>query len=188
MNGEMVAEMTAEDAFEQHQHEQEVALTSTATIVGQAITCGGWSLALNLNWTNTIIDVFELVKIPRSPNWLIGAVNVDGNIIPVVDLSVYFVPNAPPMQIDRHHRLLVGGKRDASIESTAGSGSDGVFAILFAGLPMQIDYTQEVIDETIVIPERLRELCIGTAKDSSGKTYFELNTDRFIEFLSLSLI
>ena len=184
----MDTEIIPETNFAQHPPEQNVVPSPIVSITGQAITCGGWSLALNLNWTNTIIDVFELVNIPRSPNWLIGAVNVDGNIIPVVDLSVYFVPNAPPMQIDRHHRLLVGGKRDASIESTVGSSSDSVFAILFSGLPMQIEYTRETMDETIVIPERLRELCIGTAKDSNGKTYFEMNTDRFIEFLSLSLI
>ncbi len=184
----MDAEIISEDTFAQHPPEQDVVSSPIASITGQAISCGGWSLTLNLSWTNTIIDEFELVNIPRSPNWLIGAVNVDGNIIPVVDLSVYFVPNAPPMQIDRHHRLLVGGKRDASIESTVGSGNDSVFAILFSGLPMQIEYTRETMDETIVIPERLRELCIGTAKDSNGKTYFEMNTDRFIEFLSLSLI
>ena len=53
---------------------------------------------------------------------------------------------------------------------------------------MQIQYTREPMDEAIVIPELLRELCLGIAKDSSAKTYFELNTDRFIEFLSLSLI
>jgi chemotaxis signal transduction protein len=181
-------EMVTEEAAAQHLPAQEVVSSPSAKVIGQAITCGGWSLALNLTWTNIIIDTFELVNIPRSPNWLIGAVNVDGNIIPVVDLSVYFVPNAPPMQIDRHHRLLVGGRRDASIESTVGSGSDSVFAILFAGLPMQIEYTREMMDETIVIPERLRELCLGTAKDSTGKTYFEMNTDKFIEYLSLSLI
>ena len=180
--------MTTEESLVQAEAAQEITSSQVTSVIGQAITCGGWSLALNLNWTNTIIDVFELVNIPRAPNWLIGAVNVDGNIIPVVDLSVYFVPNAPPMQIDRHHRLLVGGKRDASIESSGGSGSDSVFAILFAGLPMQIQYTQETMDETIVIPERLRELCLGAAKDSTGKTYFEMNTDRFIEFLSLSLL
>ena len=185
----MAAEMITEEIAAQVQAAQEENLSPLATsVIGQAITCGGWSLALNLNWSNTIIDVFELVNIPRSPNWLIGAVNVDGNIIPVVDLSVYFVPNAPPMQTDRHHRLLVGGKRADSIESNGGSGNDSVFAILFAGLPMQIQYTREPVDENIVIPERLRELCLGTAKDSLGKTYFEMNTDKFIEYLSLSLI
>lgn len=155
---------------------------------GQAITCGGWSIALNIAWTHTIIDAFELVKIPRAPNWLIGAVNVDGSIIPVVDLSVYFVPNAPPMQIDKRHRLLVGGKRESNLESVGGSRGVVVFAILFSGLPMQIQYAREAVDERIVIPERMRELCLGTAKDGNGKTYFEMDTDRFIDFLTLSMI
>ena len=160
---------------------------------GQAITCGGWSLALNMQWANTIVDAFELVKIPRAPNWLIGAANIDGNIIPVVDLSLYFVPNAAPMVIDRHHRILVGGKREDNAEGVAGS--DSVFAILFSGLPIQIEYTREGIDASHVIPERLHELSLGMAKShaasgasGASKSHFEMNTDRFVDFLSLSLM
>lgn len=157
---------------------------------GQAITCGGWSLALNIQWANTIVDAFELVKIPRAPNWLIGAANIDGGIIPVVDLSLYFVPNAAPMVIDRHHRILVGGKREDNAEGVAGS--DSVFAILFSGLPVQIQYTREAMDASHVIPERLRELSLGMAKSSAAvgasKSYFEMDTDRFVDFLSLSLM
>ena len=160
---------------------------------GQAITCGGWSLSLNMQWANTIVDTFELVKIPRAPNWLIGAVNIDGRIIPVVDLSVYFVPNAAPMVIDRHHRLLVGGKYEGNAD--VASGSDSVFAILFSGLPMQIQYTREAIDASLVIPERLRELSLGIAKSKTAtagggasKAHFEMNTDRLVDFLSLSLM
>lgn len=159
-------------------------------LTGQVITCGGWSLVLNMEWANTIVDTFELVKIPRAPNWLIGAVNIDGNIVPVVDLSIYFVPNAAPMQIDRHHRILVGGKREESADGV--SGDDSVFAILFNGLPMQIEYTREAIDASVIIPDRLRELCLGMARNNaashSSKTHFEMNADRFIEFLSLSLM
>ena len=157
---------------------------------GQAITCGGWSLALNIQWANTIVDAFELVKIPRAPNWLIGAANIDGRIVPVVDLSLYFVPNAAPMVIDRHHRILVGGKREDNAEGVAGI--DSVFAILFSGLPMQIQYTREAMDASHVIPERLRELSLGMAKSNAGggagKSHFEMDTDRFVDFLSLSLM
>lgn len=163
---------------------------SSEVFTGQVIACGGWSLALNMQWANTIVDTFELVKIPRAPAWLIGAVNIDGSILPVVDLSVYFVPNAAPMTIDRHHRILVGGKREENIEG--GSGNDSAFAILFNGLPMQIQYTREAMDASHVIPERLRELCIGMAKSNAGsgtsKTHFEMKTDRFVDFLSLSLM
>jgi chemotaxis signal transduction protein len=157
---------------------------------GQAIICGGWSLVVNMQWANTIVDTFELVKIPRAPNWLIGAANIDGTIIPVVDFSVYFVPNAAPMVIDRHHRILVGSKRDEGVQGA--STHDSVFAILFKGLPSQIQYTREAMDASHVIPERLRELSLGMAKNkmagSSNRAHFEMNTDRFLEFLSLSLI
>lgn len=163
---------------------------------GQAITCGGWSLAINMQWADAIVDTFELVKIPRAPHWLIGAVNIDGSIVPVVDLSVYFVPKAAPMVIDRHHRILVGGKREDNAEGAAGN--DGVFAILFSGLPMQIQYTREAMDASHVIPERLRELSLGMAKSKTAhaahaasgavKTHFEMDTGRFIDFLSLSLM
>jgi chemotaxis signal transduction protein len=163
---------------------------NTQVLTGQVITCGGWSLVLNMGWANTIVDNFELVKIPRAPNWLIGAVNIDGNIVPVVDLSIYFVPNAVPMQIDRHHRILVGGKREESVDGA--SSDDSVFAILFSGLPMQIEYTRESMDSSVIIPDRLRELCLGMARNNaannSSKTHFEMNADRFIEFLSLSLM
>jgi chemotaxis signal transduction protein len=162
----------------------------TEIFTGQAITCGGWSLVVNMLWAKTIVDDFELVKIPRAPSWLIGAANIDGSIIPVVDFSIYFVPNAVPMTIDRQHRILVGGKRDGSAESL--STNDSVFAILFKGLPSQIQYTREAMDASHVIPERLRELSLGMARNnatgSSNKTYFEMNTDRFIDFLSLSLM
>jgi chemotaxis signal transduction protein len=157
---------------------------------GQVISCGGWSLALNMQWANTIVDSFELVKIPRAPDWLIGASNIDGSIIPVVDLAVYFVPKAVPMPLDRHHRLLVGGMQEDNVDSSLGN--NGVFAILFNGLPMQIQYTREAMDAFHVIPERLRELSLGIAKNitlgCSNQTHFEMNTDRFIDFLSLSLM
>ena len=81
----------------------------SGTYTAQAIECGRWSLALGFYWANTIIDQFQLVPIPRAPAWLIGAVNHDGGIVPVVDLAAYFEPGKSATSIDRHQRLLVGG-------------------------------------------------------------------------------
>jgi chemotaxis signal transduction protein len=121
---------------------------------------------------------------------LIGAANIDGSIVPVVDLAVYFAPDMTPTTIGRHHRIIVGGKREDNSEGTVGS--DSAFAILFSGLPMQIQYTREAIDANAVLPDRLRELSLGMAIPQAGsavnKPHFEMNTDRFIDFLSLSLM
>jgi chemotaxis signal transduction protein len=157
---------------------------------GQTIVCGDWSLALNMQWANTIVDNFELVNIPRAPNWLIGAANIDGSIVPVVDMAVYFEPNMTTTAITRHHRIIVGGKREENTEGALGN--DSAFAILFSGLPMQIQYTREAIDTNAALPDRLRELCLGMANShvssSGNKMHFEMNTNRLIEFLSNSLI
>jgi chemotaxis signal transduction protein len=148
--------------------------------MAQAIQCGPWSLALSFDWANTIIDQFELVTIPKAPEWLIGAVNLDGGIVPVVDLAAYFEPDGRATAIDRHHRLLVGGRTHDSNEHAV--------AILFSGLPFQIQYTREPVSTDFAMPERLREICRGVARSDQGQSHLEIDTHRFIDNLSMSLM
>jgi chemotaxis signal transduction protein len=150
------------------------------THTAQAIQCGPWSLALSFDWAKTIIDQFELVNIPKAPPWLIGAVNLDGGIVPVVDLAAYFEPGKTPAPVDRHHRLLMGGRLDGSNENAV--------AILFLGLPFQIQYTRARLSADVALPERLRELCRGVARSETGQLHFEIDTPRFIDHLSVSLM
>ena len=154
--------------------------TVSNTHTAQAIECGRWSLALGFDWANTIVDQFQLVTIPKAPAWLIGAVNLDGGIVPVVDLAAYFEPEEKVMSIDRHHRLLVGGMTDGSNENAV--------AILFSGLPFQIQYTREPLRAGVALPERLQELCRGLARSEAGKHHFEIDTQRFIDNLSMRLM
>lgn len=148
--------------------------------IASIVTCGTWSLALDMNWTNAIIDSFDVVHVPRSPPWLAGVVNFEGGIVSVVDLAVYFDPEVPAAKLDRHHRLVLGGRVDGSNESAV--------AILFTGLPMQIDYTREPLDSSVVIPERLREVCSGMARSTSGQLSYEIKVSSFVEILSMGLI
>ncbi|MFM2448791.1 MAG: hypothetical protein RIS44_1241 [Pseudomonadota bacterium] len=163
---------------------------NSEVFTGQTITCGAWSLALKSPWAHTIVDTFELVAIPRAPLWLVGAVNINGSIVPVVDFAAYFAPDARHTAADKHQRILIGGRRDEGMDEAATH--DSVFAVLFNGLPMEIEYTREAVDVSTVLPERLKELCIGMARrtldDGSDSVHFEMNTDRFMDFLSLSLM
>jgi chemotaxis signal transduction protein len=148
--------------------------------VGQAVQCGRWSLVFNFLWTNAIIDEYELVAIPGAAEWLVGAANIEGSIVPVVDLARYFEPGAVQQAAERHRRLLLGGRADGSNENAA--------ALLFSKLPFQVQYTREPLSPDTQLPERLREVCNNTAKSSSGASYFEIDTERFVEFLSLNLL
>ena len=150
-----------------------------ALLTGQTIQCGRFTLAFNFSWANVIIDQFELVPIPRAPQWLLGAVNVDGSIIPVVDLGHYLDPQAARRAIGREHRLLMGGR-------TSGS-NENALAILFTGLPFQISYLREPLPVDQAVSERLGSLCVGMARGADGKVAFELNGDLFVQVMSLDV-
>ncbi len=140
------------------------------------VTCGRWSLAFGIRWINVLIDDFELVPVPGAAPWLIGAVNVEGAIVPVADLAAYFEPALPPQAISRHHRLMLGGRRENSNEDAV--------ALLFSGLPTQLEYDRKPLDLSQELPERLREICFGKV----GEATFEIKTDELLSALWISLM
>jgi hypothetical protein len=89
----------------------------------QAIDCGAVQVAVPFDWARNVVETFELSPVPNAPAWLGGAANVDGRILPVLDLAAWLDP-ANAQVLDRHAKLLVGG--DAA---------EG-YALLFHGLPM----------------------------------------------------
>ena len=140
------------------------------------VNCGRWSLAFGIRWINVLIDEFELVSIPGAPPWLIGAVNIEGAIVPVADLAAYFEPGVAPQALTRHHRLMLGGRQENSNEDAV--------ALLFSGLPNQLAYDRLPLNPSQELPERLREICVGRAAEAS----FEINTDQLLSALSISLM
>jgi hypothetical protein len=134
------------------------ALPAPAQRLAQGIVCGPWALALSYDWARQIIENFELTAIPKSPSWLLGATNVEGNILPVVDLGMYFSPELGATSATQTtQRLLVGGM-------TADGAEDAV-AIAFHALPQ-------------------REVCDAVAVDASGNNFLEINSERLMAALS----
>lgn len=150
------------------------------TCTAQAIQCGPWSLALSFDWAHTIVDQFELVNIPNAPAWLIGAANLDGGIVPVVDLAAYVEPGQKTATTDQRRRLLLGGRTDGSNENAV--------AIVFSGLPFQIQHTREPLGAGMAIPDRLRDICRGSARSDSGRAHLDIDTHRLIDNLSMRLM
>jgi chemotaxis signal transduction protein len=89
----------------------------------QAIECGHVAVAVPYRWARSVVESFEASPAPNAPAWLLGAVNVEGRILPVLDLAAWLNP-ATPQARDRHSRLLV-----------CGDGEDA-YALLFRGLPV----------------------------------------------------
>ena len=147
--------------------------------LAQGILCGAWALAFPFDWARQIVDTFELSPVPKSPGWLLGAANVDGNILPVIDLNAY-LSNSMPTSI-RQQRLLIGGISGAL--SSADATGDAI-AIAFEGLPQQLGYEKRELTYAGALPPRLRELCIGVGSNAAGHEFLEIDAERLLAALS----
>ncbi len=148
-------------------------LQATGQRLAQGIVCGDWALAFSFDWARHIVESFEVSAIPKSPNWLLGSANVDGSIVPVVDLALYFgtsgtAPSTPAASAAPKRRLLVG--------RLASQDAGEALALVFTGLPQQLKYLPATLTDVGALPVGLREVCEGMARDASGRDFLEINT------------
>jgi chemotaxis signal transduction protein len=146
--------------------------------LAQGILCGSWALAFSFDWASQIVDEFELSPVPKAPNWLLGAANVDGNILPVIDLNAYLGLSTAASANKK--RLLIGGMKHA----LATEGVSDAIALAFEGLPQQLGYEQRELTYANALPARLRELCAGVGSNAAGHEFLEIDTDRLLAALS----
>jgi chemotaxis signal transduction protein len=147
--------------------------------LAQGIVCGPWAMAFSFEWARTIVEQYELVPVPKAPPWLAGAANVDGNIIPVIDLALYVNPEAQGVPVGAHRRLLVGGLN--------ADGAEEAVAVIFSQLPLQLRYLRQDLSGIAGLPARLRDICAGYALDASGQMFLEIDVDRLSEALAQEL-
>jgi chemotaxis signal transduction protein len=147
--------------------------------LAQGILCGAWALAFPFDWARQIVDEFELSPIPKAPDWLMGGVNVDGTILPVVDLARY-LGTAPVQAMAHQQRLLIGGLTGGLLVDDTG---DAV-ALAFEGLPQQLSYEPRELTYAAALPARLRELCSAVCSNAAGQEYLEIDAQRLVSALS----
>ncbi len=140
--------------------------------VAQGIVCGSWALAFEFGWARNIVDQFDLVAVPQAAEWLVGAANVDGDLVPVIDMMRVISPQAAPFLRQPGQRLLVGGV-----------GADAL-AIVFTRRPQMLRYTPEDGVGLAHVPASVRNVARGMATNERGETYIELDGPRLCEWLA----
>src|SRR5690242_14271366 len=71
---------------------EQVGTQSVASNLSQCLTfvIGADTFALPLLKVREIIEYDVVTHVPRMPEWIRGVINLRGNIVPVIDLSVKF--------------------------------------------------------------------------------------------------
>ncbi|TAG78352.1 MAG: hypothetical protein EAZ24_06785 [Burkholderiales bacterium] len=145
----------------------------------QGIRCNALKIALPYGWAETIVDSFELTAVPRAPAWLVGATNLNGRIVPVIDLSLLRITDDASLArrsaaAQENRRLLVGAlDRDGVKER---------IALIFNGLPQQLE--QHVDHGAAVAGPSLIE---GFVEVAGGERYGTVNVERLFFELSAAI-
>jgi purine-binding chemotaxis protein CheW len=116
-----------------------------------------------------ILEVPKITKVPKSPDYMMGAINLRGNILPVIDTRIKF--GMPTTEISTNTCILV---LDINIEDE----------------PVQVgaivDAVQEVLefDEKVLLPPP----SVGSRYKSEFIENVVQNNDEFIMVLNMDLI
>jgi chemotaxis signal transduction protein len=141
---------------------------------GYRIACGPWLLAFDSQWTNGVLDSYVLHPIPRAPSWLVGHTNVDGILVPVVDLFHLLDPAAASARrVDSEASVLLGSHSPGDNEEAIG--------LVFTGLPDQLSFTRTPLPPSFAAPPLLCQMALGLAEAPDGRVAIELDTTRLID-------
>jgi CheW-like domain len=132
----------------------------------QAVRCGERWIAFAAGWARSAIDLPPLAAVPGAPSWLAGGANIDGQIVPVIDLAAWLAPARPVPPASAAMRLLVGGQ-----------GGDAV-AVLFHGLPRLVRVRRGGPSTS---RDRLTPFAVGA--DDNDDTTVAIDAPRWVEAL-----
>jgi len=138
------------------------------------IACGPWQLAVDAQWATSFLDNYVLQPIAHSPQWLLGGTNVDGILIPVIDLFTLLDPAAARIHgVDQKSRLLLGSH-------SLGENEDAI-GLLFTGLPRLLNFTLAALSANLETPPLLCRMAKGLALAPDGITAIALDTRHLID-------
>lgn len=133
----------------------------------QAVRCGERWFAFPYGWARAAVEQVQLSAVPGAPAWLAGAANVEGRIVPVIDLIAWITPGRFVDARAKDARLLVGG-----------DGQD-VMAMLFHGMPRLVRVTRQV--QRAIGNDRLAPYLLG--HDIEDLQTVALDAPRLVEAL-----
>jgi chemotaxis signal transduction protein len=138
----------------------------------QAVRCGDRWIAFPYGWARAAVEQAHLSAVPGAPAWLAGAANVEGRIVPVIDLLAWSTPGRFVDARAKDARLLVGGDGDDTV------------AVLFQGLPRLVRVQRE---QHAIGQDRLTPYVLGHDPDDVHTVTLDAPrlVDALIEELSL---
>jgi purine-binding chemotaxis protein CheW len=98
--------------------------------------------ALNLSTVERVIPIVEITPLPKAPEIVLGVINIQGEIIPVINIRKHF--NLPVREIELDNQLIIvhASKRRVAIVVDSVTGVHELERYQFAGTEEAFPYTE----------------------------------------------
>ena len=114
-----------------------------------------------------LLNSSKIYHLPNAPRWIVGLINMHGNVIPVVDIASYIGDEVSRLQ---KSNILVIGTNEAAI------------GILIDGLPEAIN-ENEIVTGLSAVPEKL-EGYVKAGLYSDGYNWYEFEVFKLFQKLA----
>ena len=139
---------------------------------------GKESFAIEILRVREVLDYLEPTRVPRSPDFLVGVINLRGNVVPVVDMRVILGMQKYEISIESCIIIIEIALFDETV--LVGALADSVQEV--------VDIMESTIDPPPKIGTRLRtEFLKGIGKVNSGFVMI-LNMDRVLSIEELDVV
>jgi twitching motility protein PilI len=128
-------------------------------------------LLIGENIISELKEVERICAIPNTAEWLLGLINLRGNLVPVFDL--YTLMHLPRSSVKRKRDMLL----------ILGEGAKAG-AILIEQLPIHISFTtNDKLDTLPILPDAIRNF-VGNGYEKQGEVWFNFDHIGFFESLA----
>ena len=138
---------------------------------------GGIGLIIDSDTASEVIDPLPLSHLPNTPKWLLGLINLRGNLIPVFDLIHLFeLDTGGAEQATRgkvQQRMLILGQGEHAV------------GVLINHLPDVPDLSRP-LNSLPLLPDVLSS-CVNNAYAGTGTIWLEFQHHRFFQSLTLRI-
>jgi twitching motility protein PilI len=145
--------------------------------VRYGIELGGIGLLYDGRMAVEVTDPAPVSPLPNTPAWVLGIVNLRGNLIPLFDLKVYFGMQRATDAFASLGKTAGAERFHQNIRFLVFGGGTRMAAILIDNLPARHQFPKDklIIDHGL-IPPRLAAALIQVRKDSR-RDWYELDFD-----------
>ncbi|MCX8083513.1 MAG: chemotaxis protein CheW [Calditerrivibrio sp.] len=97
---------------------------TNTTITALTFTLNNEIFALDIKSVKEVLDYIKITKVPRTPDYMLGVINLRGNVAPVVDLKMKF--GMPPSEKTVDTCIIIVEVDIDGVKTTVGIMADSV--------------------------------------------------------------